>query len=325
LRAGGFGLAALVAGAVLLGALLSNPGDARARLLEREPGAWTLDDLGARESIRLTDSGDSHTIPFELPPGARQGPRLWYVVALRVRATFPKGTSGTHMLGAGINGRAVAQIFFRVTPREVMANGLGLVTGDRVDRTPRRTITTTLVNYAQYSAIRPGRNTLEFGFDTLRGPKPERLEILSESTLELTSAHPDELQLQGPRRPVTVTAGREFSVPFRVTRRGGRADVAVRARFASMGPGLKQEGGSGEPFRVGGGHTGEIRLRADRPGRYFGTITILGAYNEPSGSITVVAQPPGQPGRRISVTAVLSLVAGTALLVTVVRRRRRRP
>jgi hypothetical protein len=242
-------------------------------------------------------------------------------VDLRARAAFAEGAGGVYQLSAGTNGRTAAQIIFRNGPREVTADTFGLIDGHRVDRTFGRTITTGLENYAQMEGIRPGRNRLEFHLETIRGPAPKRFEILRDSSIKLTDAHPYEIEIEGPSAPIAATAGEEFSVPFRVTRRGGRPDVPVTMRFTGLG--LESDGSAERSFRIGGGRSGEFRVQADRPGRYRGSIA-ADAYNAPKAAITVIVQPAvKRGGRRLNVPVVAGLGTAAALLVVGLRRRRR--
>lgn len=310
-----------------MGAVLSFPAggraDARLPLFPDKPARTTLDEFAGPSRIELRRHREAVALGYRLPGNARQGPRLWYVLDLRIRAVFPEEARGIYYVSGSTNGRTAAQIKFTVTPRKVVTETLGLVSGRRRTETTSRSADAYLENYLQDAGVQPRRNVLTLVLETLKGPPPTKVVVLPRSGLEHTKSHPDELSVVAPGNDVAVATGEAAEIPFRVDRRGGRPDVPVTVELQTS-PGLAVEAGVTRRYAsVGSGRAGVFRVNPTRSGHYQATLSIRRQYNEPRTVVSIVA---GEPRRALNLGAlgILGGLLGLAALAVGVARRRKR-
>lgn len=137
--------------------------------------------------------------------------------------------------------------------------------------------------------------------------------MLARSSLERTDTPNDEL---------AVATGEVVEIPYRVDRRGDRADVPVTVELGTT-PGLAAESGVRRRYpSVGNGRVGSFWIKANDAGNHQAEVSIRRQYNEPRASVSVLV---GNPGRTVDAAAAAilgGLVAVTALAIGAARRRR---
>jgi hypothetical protein len=308
--------------------LVAGVGPARAAaVVGGREGTWTIDELAGHRAPRqlaLTGGGPAVRVPYVLPRGARQGPRLWYL--LRLNATVRLGPKdGEYVLSAGNGQYTAAQILFTVRHGRVEADELGLVGGHSVATTRRRTLAVRFENYSQIRAIAPGAGELVFRLERRGGSPGTTATILGSSGIATTTVAPDELRLRVAPRAVVVNPGREVRIRFDLDRRGGRPDRPVR--IVLSGGGTRRPGESSRVLAyagVGSGRTGVFVLRAPaRVGAYLLGIGVPDRYNQPSTAIRV--DVVAVTGRRPDMRFVGGMSAALAAVGAGLYWRRRRP
>lgn len=285
--------------------------DSLGRIPQR-PGFTSLRELGLERAIAFDRRFATQATKYRLPSGARQGQGAWYTIKVNVRAHFRKGARGTYLLTGATNGRAAAQIKFTVTPRRVITETLGLISGRDRQVAQGRVVHATLANYLQRAGVKGGTNELRFGLEAIEGPAPRVIEVRPSSGIGVTTVPPDELRLGVPAGPVVREVGHEVKVPFRLERRGGRRDVPVTVQLQTSSPELVARGETAIHFEsIDEGRWGSFSVVPAEPGRYAVELAVARQYNEPRASTAVVA---GVRRREVNLTAVGLLGAG-ALLV----------
>ncbi len=267
------------------------------------------------------------SLPYSLPAGARQGPVLWYVVAIRADIYCPPGMTGQYVLSADNSGQTAAQINFTVTPNAIVTDELGFITGHRVRTWTQRHVTIDFANYSQLTGVRPGGNVLHFQFETLgTGPKRTGLDsgptvtIARGSGIEATTINPYELELTPIHQRVVGTVGSDIVVPFRLRRRGGRPDVAQGVTATIDNPDFTVRGSQVKYQSIGRERLGEFTVRAKHPG--VGTVLLRASdnYNQPSAVVQVVAAPARRSVSWLGLTVVGVIFCG-GVAGYVIRRR----
>lgn len=313
--------------AVLLvhAAVLPPLADGLERIAQR-PGFTSLRELGVEGPIGFDRRFATRATRYRLPAGAHQGPKAWFTIKVRAHARFRQGTRGTYLLSGSTNGRTAAQIKFTVTPRQILTETLGLISGRDRKVTRDRVVDTSLANYLQRTGVKGGSNELRFVLEAIEGPAPRVIEVLPSSGLGVTPSPPEELRLGVPDGPVVGEVDNELEVPFRLERHGGRPDVPVTVQFQPRSQGLVPQGDTTLSFEsVGDGRSGSFSVIPVESGRFAVEFTVPRQYNEPRASATVLA---GFRRRELNLTAV-AILGGSLLLAgawfITVRRRRARP
>ncbi len=210
--------------------------------IPQRPGFTSLRKLGLDGAITFDRRFGTQATKYRLPAGARQGQKAWFTIKVDVRAHFREGTRGTYLLSGSTNGRTAAQIKFTVTPRRIITETLGLISGRDRQVADGRVVHATLANYLQRAGVKGGSNELMFALEAIEGPAPQVIEVRPSSGVGVTTVPPDELRLGAPAGPVVGEVGHEVKVPFRLERRGGRPDVPVTVQLETSSPELVARG-----------------------------------------------------------------------------------
>lgn len=286
---------------------------------------WRISSLGAPGGVVLMGREAERSFHYRLPAGAAQGRPLWYLMHLRARVVFRPGP-GEYVLSADSNGLTAAQIIFRVRRDSVTTDSLGLADGHRLVTTPGHTAFVDFSNYEQYHAVLPGANTLRFQFETLAGPGARSVAIAPDSGIATTRVRPDELRFLTPLAPIVASVGDDVEVPYRLERRGGRADGPVRVWFSFDGAGLERRGAVDRAYpRLGRGRTGFFVVHATAPGTFLAHVSVPQRLNQPSRPITITVVDPASARLNLGLSTLIGgvLLLGGALAVAAGVRSRR--
>lgn len=150
-------------------------------------GRWTLPQLGSGGfDVPLHRALAGVTIRYRLPPDAKQGDGLWYLIRLHFAIRFKRGAgAGNAWLSAVTNDYAGVQVKFTRAggSQRVAWNSLDLIRG-WVDRTTAsRRVEANLDNYLPYRGVRPGRNTFTVALRRAGALEVDRLRVFADSGL----------------------------------------------------------------------------------------------------------------------------------------------
>jgi hypothetical protein len=120
---------------------------------------------------------------------------------------------------------------------------------------------------------------------------------------------------------MTVRPRTHVSVPFELTREGGRPDGPVAVHIDLSAYGVRVVGPSTIRYpSVGGGRRGRFVVEPTLPGGYELVVRVLRRYNQPEGRTVVVAAPVRTSA---NVPVIAAVAAGFCLIAVGLRRRRR--
>lgn len=305
--------------------LLAATSAARAEVVSGREGAWPLADLGRSGSaIELDSAAPSARVGYVLAPGARQGPRLWYL--LRLHAVLRLGPGdGRYVLSAANGLHTAAQIIVTVRKGRARVDLLGLVRGHEVRHVRGRTVPIRFENYSQIQAIKPGRSELSFRLEHEGGSPRTTATILPSSGIVVTSILPDELLLDVEPKAIAVHPADEVRVRFDLHRRGGRADVPLRVTLSGAGKRRLGESPRVQAYEgVGSGREGVFVLHApNATGRYLLGVSVPDRYNQPTSAVQVkVVAPAGRRLNRPVLAGAVGIVAAFGVGALIRTRRR---
>jgi hypothetical protein len=277
-------------------------------------------------ALTLTPRSPKVEIPYELPPGAKQGPQDWYVIRLHVRVSADSASDGESLVSASTNDHASAQLNLKTGNGKITNSGYGLVDGRQEDHAKGNTLELRFANYLQLGGVRGGRNVLTLELEAFHGKPPLSVVFLEGSRIERTPVTPYELEIVGPGRAVVVPAGGTAEIPFRLSRSGTRPDTRASVRLDLVGAPLEAVDELTRSFEgVGDGRGGNFKIRAAKAGTYNLLIVAKSDYNAPAYPVRVVVTAPVQLLDAWGVPAAGSalLVAAAAILCYPHMRRRR--
>jgi hypothetical protein len=304
-------------------------------------GYWSLGRLHSR-TLELRPGGDGAgqaSVSFKLPPVARQGPELWYLVRLHATVQLKESSGrGAVYVEAAVNGRNVDQIEVQVrhskrcsqrlkwsTVDLVSGHRAGVVCGDKVD------VKTT--NFSQIRSIRGGVNQLNFRVERFGNVDVGVVRVWADSGIVVSRRGQALIRFKPISQKEAVIAGMSMDVPFFLRNDGDRPARQVAVLLAPTGgEGIVPVGPSMYNFRrIGPGRkvSGTFRLKAKRPGRQELTLLASSTANRPAIGYTVnVGRRGAGDGYGIERIAYLlgglcTAGAGLVILARDYRRRRR--
>jgi hypothetical protein len=190
----------------------------------------------------------ARSLHYRLPTGARQGPRLWYVLSYHFSVRIdPTSGPGLAHLVVNTNDFTCANIEFAVTTRgghrEVAWNTVDAVQGFREFHAPiGKPISSVFTNYLQVSGVRAGQNVITFRVDQPDAVHIQRLRVMPDTAILVTQYTPWRLAVTA-TAPASINVGRR--VPLVVTvRNQGPAPLrgVVVGPLAVDVPGLRPVG-----------------------------------------------------------------------------------
>lgn len=278
------------------------------------------------EVLELTPSEPSAEINYQLPSEAKQGPEQWYVVRLHVRIEADSQARSESIVSASTNDHACAQLNLKSGGGELSNSGYGLVDGRQDDRSRADSLELWFANYLQLGGVRGGENILTLMMETFEGPPPRSVTILNDSRIERTTLNPYEVELAGPDAPVIVSRGDTARLPYRLARKGTRADASATVRVDTAGSPIEV---LGEPTRsfnnIGDGRQGDFEIRPSKPGTYNLMLVAKTGYNTPAYPVQIIVPPDSERYLAVAVPALgVTLVIGAVAIVAYPRLRRRR-
>jgi hypothetical protein len=278
-------------------------------------------DLVFTASARATQGVD---VPFRLPPGARQGPRTWYLVRLHLRvAIAPRSGDGRIYVYGYTNGKACAQIRFdtrrTAAGLRVRSSELGLVSGARERTTSSLVHELTFRNFLLLGGVKAGTNVLTIEVAQREGARVESVRVFANSGIERSSYGPASIALEPLLETDEPQAGKSFRVGFRVRNPSRRAATNGAVR-AEPGPGLTVL--SRRTVRFGavpprGSVAGSFDLEADEPGRFELRLVAESVSGSPVARLAVQVEEASRPAWQ---WLALALAAAGAAAVALRRR-----
>jgi hypothetical protein len=262
---------------------------------------------------------------FELPRGSAQGPARWYTIRLRAALRLARG-SGDCILSAATDGATAAQIELQTHPRAAVVSSLGWIQGRRRRVTRARVVKLDFRNYLQVRGVRGGANPFTVTLEVLRGRCLESLRLLSGSGIATTRARPDELRFLVPTQTLTATKGRELTIPYELSRRGGWPDRGALVTL-SVPRGWRVDGSRFQRFpRLGHGGRGSFRVTPTTTGTALVGLRAMRVYNEPNATIPVKVEPAKSwlSSRALSLLLSATLIVVAAALTRASLRAKRR-
>jgi hypothetical protein len=264
---------------------------------------WTLQALG-RPALDLPvgQPVDEVTLPFDAPPGTRQGSGSWYVGRLDFELELdPASRGGLVYLSLSTNGRASVMVKVQTSRRahrlHVRWSTVDLFHGRREHVSHSARIAASASNFLQDRGIQGGQNTLGFRLERYGGARVRSARVRESSGVVVTPKGPARLRLEVPVRDRNLQVGDEFSVPYRVTNVGDRAPQSVRisAQFDAdmlvpVGPVARRL----EPRAHL--NEGRFRFRARRAGTTDVMVAVRSTANRPGAQVSVRIDAPPAAG-----------------------------
>jgi hypothetical protein len=262
---------------------------------------------------------------FELPRGSAQGPARWYTIRLRAALQLARGT-GECILSAATDGATAAQVDVQTHPRSAVVSSLSWIQGRHRVLTRASAVTLDFRNYLQVHGVRGGANPFTLTLDVLHGPCLKSIRLLSGSGIATTGARPDELRFLVPTEVLTATKGRELTIPYELSRRGGWPDRGATVTL-SLPRGWRIDGPESQRFRrLDDGRRGSFRITPNTTGTSFVGLRAMRVYNEPNATIQVKVEPPKSwlLARGLPLLLAATLIVGAAALTLASQRAKRR-
>jgi hypothetical protein len=282
--------------ASLLFAAVALTEEAGAREARRVPlvdshGFWSLERMGyADQMITATEMRDGYRpgteiagrqFAFALPTGARQGPDDWYLFRLHYRLEIDERSGpGLITIGASSNGRAMAQILFRLSHSKaglrVRGTSVGLVSGSQLRDEAQMTWEDVYTNFFQELGVRPGHSTLSVYVAQTEQAHVRSLRVFMDSGIIVTRNGPSSIELVPILRDRHIRVGEAFRVGYRVESVGASA-LPAGGTVTIQTSGLDVIGA--ESARLGSipagrSATGSFQLVAARPGTFPITLQV---------------------------------------------------
>jgi hypothetical protein len=269
---------------------------------------------------------------FQLPPGARQGPKVWYVIRLHLAVEFaPSSGPGHAFLFGDTNGRTAAMIQFSASAEADRAtairwSSIDLVNGRRERAIQGRKTRITFVNYLQRAGVRGGENELSLTLEQFGRLRVRSVTIFGQSGIYKTLDAPARLKLEGSLLPDEVHVGENFTIRVRVRNLG---DLSARRVTLGANAPAEIEILGDHPVRLGEVRkraTADLRFRAIAPGVHRIMIGATSTANRPGTVVAVAVQgePAAQEGTRVRyAVAAVAVGAGLLLSLTDLTRKRR--
>jgi hypothetical protein len=302
--------------------------DAAAATRAAHPRLRTIWQIPQHDLLRAVGVARGGTVTlgaFELPRKSAQGPVRWYTIRLRAVLRLARGT-GDCILSAATDGATAAQIEIETHPRSAVVSSLGWIQGRRRLVTRAGRVHLDFRNYLQVHGVREGANPFTLTLDVLHGRCLESIRLLSGSGIATTGARPDELRFLVPTQALTATKGRELTIPYELSRRGGWPDRGATVTL-SVPRGWRIDGPRSQRFRrLDDGRRGSFRVTPATTGTSFVGLRAMGLYNEPNATIQVKAEPPRSRlfGRGFSLLLSATLIVAAAALTLASQRAKRR-
>jgi hypothetical protein len=292
------------------------------------PRLRTIWQIPQRDLPRAGDVARGGTVTlgaFALPRGSAQGPVRWYTIRLRAALRLARG-AGDCILSAATDGATAAQIEVQTHRRAAAVSSLGWIQGRRRLVTRSRRVDLDFRNYLQVHGVRAGANPFTLTLDVLGGRCLERIRLLRGSGIAATHARPDELRFLVPTQGLTATKGRELTIPYELSRRGGWPDRGATVTL-SVPRGWRIDGSGSQRFRrLGSGRRGSFRVTPSTTGTSLVGLRAMRVYNEPNATIQVQVEPSRSwlSTRGVSLLLSATLIVGAAALTLASRRAKRR-
>jgi hypothetical protein len=286
---------------------------------------WQIPEHDLRRAGAVVRGGTVALGAFQLPRGSAQGPLRWYTIRLRAVLGLARG-NGECILSAATDGATAAQIDVQTHPRSAVVSSLGWIQGRRKLLTRTRVVHIDFRNYLQVHGVRGGANPFTLTLDVLHGPCLKSIRLLRGSGIASTGARPDELRFLVPREVLTATKGRQLTIPYELSRRGGRPDRGAAVTLSIPGR-WRIDGPRSQRFRrLGDGRRGSFRVTPTTTGTSFVGLRAMRVYNEPNATIQVKVEPPRSwlLTRGLPLLLSATLIVGAAALTLASRRARRR-
>lgn len=292
------------------------------------PGLRTIWQVPQHELLRAGSVAHGGTVAlgaFELPRGSAQGPARWYTIRLRAVLQLARGT-GECILSAASDGATAAQVDVQTHPRSAVVSSLSWIQGRHRVLTRASAVTIDFRNYLQVRGVRGGANPFTLTLDVLHRPCVKRIRVLRGSGIAVTSARPDELRFLVPTTVLTVTKGRELTIPYELSRRGGWPDRGATVTLSVPHEWRIDGSGSQRLRRLADGRSGSFRITPTTTGTSFVGLRAMGVYNEPNATIQVKVEPPKSwlLARGLPLLLSAALIVGAAALTLASRRAKRR-
>jgi hypothetical protein len=280
-------------------------------------------------SLRALGSGDLEipvarstakmAVEFNLPPQARQGPDVWYLVRLHASLEVSSESGrGLVYVSTLVNGRASNQIEVEVGPNadcgmSLKWSAVDLLEGHTADVICGSRLDLRSTNFAQYRAIRPGASTLTFQMEQLDHVKVESLRIFSDSGILISTRGPARLRFKAVTLDDVVNRGERVAVPFVLRNVGDRPARNVAVGFESV-PGLKNLGDTVRRYDTIApaiAVRSAFPIKARRAGRHRLTIAATSTANRPAIELELPVLPDDTE-RRSGVSRLI-LIGGLVL------------
>jgi hypothetical protein len=303
-------------------------GDAAAAAGPSHPGLRTLWQIPEHDLLRASSVAPGGTVTlgaFELPRGSAQGPVRWYTIRLHAVLRLARGT-GQCILSAATDAATAAQIEVQTHPRSAVVSSLGWIQGRRRLVTRAGLVKLDFRNYLQVHGVRGGANPFTLTLEMLHGSCLKSIRLLRGSGIATTGARPDELRFLVPTEVLTATKGREVTIPYELSRRGGWPDRGALVTLSAP-RGWKIDGPRSQRFRrLDDGRRGSFRITPTTTGTSFVGLRAMRVYNEPNATIQVKVEPPSSwlSTRGFSLVLSATLIVGAAALTRASQRARRR-
>jgi hypothetical protein len=222
LTPGVIAIIALIGYAVYLGCA-RNESKTSQRLIARY-GLVSLREMGYDDQLLKNadaDAASKRVLEFAFPEGARQGSRDWYMLKLRYRIAISKRSgTGKIYLYAATNGRSAAMIVFSVKRRgdriDVERSDVGVVTGNRQERSRKLIWDGTFTNYLQTAGVREGKSSLTFKYLELGRARIEYWKVFDDSGIVRTRSGPSHIEIVPSISDRRIDIGERFRVDYRV-------------------------------------------------------------------------------------------------------------
>ncbi len=302
---------------------------ARAPTPSAQPDCVSLREMGVDgvTTGQVAGDGEVGRAEFQLPTGAGQGPKRWYLVHLHARVTVG-GSGGTAILTAAANGKTGAQIQFRPAGSGVDWSTVSASEPPRQERSSTRTVEFRFANFLPLDSVHGGTNRLTFGAELFDGATFDGIQLFGDTCLETTDRSPEMLRAETQLRPETVHVGDSFTLRVRVRNVGSGAigRVTVTARPDA---GLTPVGQTTLTVdNLTGEWSGDLRFTARADGEHKVRLDLGTAISRYVGGdeVAVRVLPSRHGGTNWPIFAGVAIGAYVLFLVLrITHRRRRRP
>ncbi|MGI8549339.1 MAG: hypothetical protein ACR2PL_00880 [Dehalococcoidia bacterium] len=280
-------------------------------------GLWTLQRLGYGDQLLVSNNAPSYfPIRYNLPEGASQGPKIWYMSHLHLRiAVSPDSESGIANVGVSNNGRGAGEVEIEVTRHDngltVKQSSIGIVDGYEEQITNEPNLEARFANYLQLTAIRPGVNVLTFDFAHYGNVSIDRIDVVDDSGIEMTPLSHTRVDMSVREPQMVVSLNTPFQITYDLVNTGDRPAYKITISVLYPHDALQLIGDAEQHFSSLSeeNHSGTFTFRATKPGRYFVGLSGETNANHPGADVQLEVVPPDHAEARIPANGAIGIVA----------------